>query len=146
MITEPSGQVCVAGGGGGGGGGGGTLPAGFSFAKSPKTLTLDSKGQFTWSFGARAGLTGTALFESATKVSARVEVGAAARKKKKIIKLGSKGFTVDRTGAGKVTVKLSKANLKTVKKLKALKVKVTLTAGSENATTTFTLKAPKKKK
>jgi subtilisin-like proprotein convertase family protein len=123
-----------------------TPVAGFSFTKSPKTLTLDSKGQFTWTFKALAGLKGTAVFDSATKVAARIDVTAAA-KKKKILKLGSKSFTVDSKGAGKVKLKLSSSAFKSMKKLKTVKVKVTVTSTSpaDKKATTFTLKAPKRK-
>jgi subtilisin-like proprotein convertase family protein len=120
---------------------------GFSFKKSPKTLTLDSKGQFTYTFTALAGLKGTALFQSASKIALRVEVTTAA-KKKKIIKVGSKSFTVTSKGAGKVKVKVSKSLLKYIKKHKSLKVTVTLSSKSPkgSAKGKLTLKAPKKKK
>jgi hypothetical protein len=112
-----------------------TPVAGFSFKKSPRTLTLDSKGQFTWSFAALKGLKGKAVFSIKVK--------------KKTVKLATKTFTVAQNGTAKIKVKLSKANFKLIKKLKKAKVSVALSSTSPvkaKASSSLTLKAPKKKK
>ena len=118
------------------------LVAGFSFTKSPKTLTLDSKGQFTWTFAARAGLKGTVVFKTASKIVLKKKA------KKAIATIGSKIFAADSKGAVKVTVKVSKALLAYIKKHPTLKTTIALTSTNPaaKATAKLTLKAPKKKK
>jgi hypothetical protein len=65
------------------------------------------------------------------------------------VTVGSKSFTVDTKGSGKIKLKLSKTLFSYIKKHKSLKVTVTLTPTSitdKAVKTTITLKAPKKKK
>jgi hypothetical protein len=118
------------------------LGPGLSFAGSPKTVTATSKGTFSWSFKANAGVSGTTAFASANKVAAR----AARAKKKKTLTLGTKTFTAPANGKVKVTVKLSKTKLRSLKKLKKVKVRARVTVGAVVGSTTFTLKAPKKRR
>jgi hypothetical protein len=125
-----------------GGGGVPALDLGLSFAGSPKTVTASSKGTFSWSFTANAGVSGTTAFASANKVAAR----AARAKKKKTLTLGTKTFTAPANKKVKVTVKLSKSKLGSLKRLKKVKVRARVTVGAVVKSTTFTLKAPKKKR
>lgn len=105
--------------------------ANITFARTAKTLIADSKGQFTFTFGGRAGTTGSTTFAAS----------------KKVLKLGKKSFKVDSKGIAKVKYKLSKSDLKKLKRKKSVKVTATvLSASGEKAKRTFTLKAPKAKK
>jgi uncharacterized repeat protein (TIGR01451 family) len=114
------------------------LPAALSFASSPKSVFARANGTFTFKFGARAGANGTAAFETSKPVAARVGTAA-----KKVVKLGRVKFTVAANGTATVKCKLSKANQKLLKKLKKVRVKVTVTSGTEKKQTTFTLRTPK---
>ena len=121
------------------GGGGVRVPAQARFAGSKSSIRVDRKGRFTFTFGAAAGLTGSASFTSATKV--RVST------KRKAITLATKSFTVP-TG-GKVTLKitLSKKNVRILKLNRKIRTRVTVILKNSarlksTASKTVTLKAP----
>ena len=109
----------------------------------PKTTsyTLSRTGVLTFSFTGTPGLKGSAVFESLLSYAS-----VAAKKKKAVkrkLKLGTRTFTVGRTGRVKVSLKLSKANLAKVKKLRRLRARSTVKLGGVTFRKTFTLNAPK---
>jgi 6-phosphogluconolactonase (cycloisomerase 2 family) len=115
------------------------LPAKATFAGSKSSISVDRKGRFTFTFGAAAGLTGSASFESATKV--RVSA------KRKAVTLAAKSFTVP--AGGKVTLKLtlSKRNLRILKLNHKIRTRVTVMLKNaaqlkSTASKTVALKAP----
>ena len=121
------------------GGGGMGVPAKARFAGSKSSIRVDREGRFKFTFGAAAGLTGSASFTSAKKV--RVSA------KRKAVTLAAKSFTVP--ADGKVTLKLtlSKKNLRILKLSRTISTRVTVTlknaAGLKStASKPVTLKAP----
>jgi plastocyanin len=109
-----------------------------SFAASKKTLAVSKSGRFSYSFGAGAGLTGTLGLRSVAKV--RV----AARRQ---VSLGTKSFTVPASGVVKLSWKLSRKNLRILKRNKRIKFAASATlrnaaGGQSSAATTLTLKKP----
>lgn len=108
-----------------------------SFVTSPKRLRVSKSGRFTYRFLATPGLAGKARFTS-TK---RVRIGA----KKRKMKLGSKRFTGPANGRAKVKLKLSRKNLRALRKRPSLLFAVVVTAGGATYKTTLTLRRPKKR-
>lgn len=116
------------------------LPPGLpSFASSKKTVTVSRSGRFAYSFAATAGLSGTVKLASTKKVNV------SARRR---VRLPAKRFTVP--GSGKVTVKmkLSRKNLRILKRNKRIRFRAAVTvrnaAGLERSSSaTITLKKPR---
>lgn len=99
--------------------------ADITFAKTARTVKVDSRARFTFTFGARAGTEGSVTFSAA----------------KNVLKLGTKGFTVRDDGTATVRYRLSRADRATLGNKKS--VTVTATVGStsgETATRKFALK------
>lgn len=124
------------GGGGVGDGGGGGDVAQAGFAGSKRSLKVNRKGRFSYSFRAGAGLSGRAVFASAGKV----RVSRRAR-----LALADRSFTVPSSGGVTLKIKLSRRNLAILRRNGKIKAKVTVTlengvGGSSVASTTLTLK------
>ncbi len=66
----------------------------------------------------------------------------AARKRPRRLALGSTGFTLSKSGATRVNVKLARSHLVALKRRRSLSVRATVTIGSVSRTATFLLKAP----
>lgn len=105
------------------------------FTGSAKSLKVKKTGSFSYGFTATPLGSGKATFTSTKKV----KVGS---KRRKIIK--SKTFTVPAGGTVKVTLKLSKSQLKALKTAKKLKFSVAVALGGKTFTTSLTLKKPTK--
>ena len=97
-----------------------------TFANTAKTTSLDSRGRFTFAFGARAGTTGTVTFTTPRKV----------------LKLGEKTFRVAADGTGTITYRLPKSDIAALKKIKTVRVTATVTStAGEIAKRGFKLRA-----
>ncbi|MDQ6750210.1 MAG: Ig-like domain-containing protein [Actinomycetota bacterium] len=107
-----------------------------SFGGAPNTVTVSAAGSFTYGFTASPLFVGAAVFETDKAVAAR------ARVRRRRLTLGRSPFMAAPTGSVKVTVKLSSANLKALKKLKRLQVRLTVTVDRRGFVQRFTLKAP----
>jgi Tol biopolymer transport system component len=119
------GPVGVPGGSGGGGGGAGpTAPRKASFAASKRSIKVSKNGRFSFTFRAGAGLTGRVAFTSAKKV----RIGA----KRKKVTLVRKSFTVPASGKVKLKLKLSRKNLRILRKNRKVKTNVTVTLKNTN--------------
>jgi hypothetical protein len=121
----------------GSGGAGPTAPAKASFAGSKRSIKVSKKGAFSFRFRAGPGLTGRVVFASAKKV--RVSA------KRKKVTLVRKAFTVPPSGDVELRLKLSRKNLRTLRKNRKIRTNVTVTltnAGglASTAHTTVTLK------
>lgn len=108
-----------------------------SFKTAPKSVRVSKTGRFTYKFLATPLRSGKISLKSTKKL----KVGS----KKRFIKLASKKFTSSKTGRVKVKFKLSKKNLKALKKRHRIRLKVTATLAGKTFTTKLTLKAPKKR-
>jgi hypothetical protein len=114
------------------------------FVNAASTVVPTSDGGLAWSFTATPGSTGKVSFASSSAVAVKA---AAAKKKKKKLNLGRANWKAGADGKVSLKLKLSKANLKILKKLKKLKVTATVTPKNGAVSkTTLVLKAPKKKK
>lgn len=116
----------------------GLLPP--SFAASRRTITVSRSGRFSYSFAAGSGLTGTIGFRSIGKV--RVS----ARRR---ISLGTLRFTVPASGIATVRVKLSRKNLRILRRNKRIGFRATVTlrnaaGASRSGTATLTLRRPRR--
>lgn len=116
-----------------------TPPPAASFAGSRRTIRVNTKGRFRFSFAGEPGLTGNAAFGSAGKV--RVS-------RTKRVSLARKRFTVPASGRVTLKLRLSKRNLRILNLNRKIRtrvtVKLTTAAGlSSTATKNVTLKAPK---
>jgi hypothetical protein len=106
-----------------------------SFSTSPTSLRVSKTGAFSYAFVATARSSGKIRLQSAT----RVKIGSTRR----LMKLKAKTFTASATGAAKVTFKLTRANLATLKRVKRLRFGVTVTLGGHTFTSKLTLRSPK---
>jgi plastocyanin len=109
-----------------------------SFAASKKSIVVTRSGRFSYSFVAKPGLRGTLALRSATKV--RVSV----RRK---ISLGTKHFIVPSSGTVTVSWRLSRKNLRILKRNAKIRFRATVTLQSpaglaRSAASTLTLKRP----
>jgi hypothetical protein len=111
------------------------LPHAANFMSSPNSLRDSRTGRFTYTFEAPPGRAGTAQLTSTKSVM----VGAKRRK----IKLPSKSFTSPANGTVKLKFKLSRKNLKALKRLPSLRFKVSVTIGSNTFAAKVKLKSPK---
>ena len=107
-----------------------------TFRGSRRSINVSRSGRFTYSFRAGASLRGKAAFRSVKKV--RVSKRARAT-------LARKSFKVPKSGKVKLKIKLSRKNLKILRRNRKIKTKVTVTlknaAGlSSVASATVTLK------
>ena len=102
------------------------------------TYTLSARGILSFGFSASPSTRGTATFESVLSF-------AAAKKKatKRKLRLGVRSFRVSKTGKVKVSLKLSKATLAKVKKLRRLRVRAIVRLSGRSFIKTFTLRPPK---
>jgi hypothetical protein len=112
------------------------LPA--SFAASKKSIAVSKSGRFSYSFRAGAGLTGTIGLRSIVKV------GVSAKRR---LGLGTKRFTVPASGIVKVSWKLSRRNLRILKRNKRIRFRATATlrnasGNASSAATVLTLRKP----
>lgn len=110
-------------------------PAAASFSTSPTSLRVSKSGGFSYAFVATALSSGKIRLQSAAKV----KIGSTRR----LMKLAAKTFTASATGTAKVTFKLTRANLATLKRVKRLRFRVTATLGGRTFTSKLTLKSPK---
>ncbi len=122
---------------GGGGDAGSAAPANASFAASKRSIKVNRQGMFAFSFRAGAGLTGRAAFKGAEKV----RIGA----KRTTVTLARSSFTVPASGEVKLKLKLSRKNLRILRKNRKIKTNVTVTLTNTNgrssiAQATITLK------
>jgi Ca2+-binding RTX toxin-like protein len=107
-----------------------------SFAGSKRSIRVSRTGRFSYRFRGGAGLAGKAVFASAGKVT----VSRRAR-----VTLAKKSFTVPGSGTVTVKVRLSRKNMRVLRRNRAIKTKVKVTlrndAGASSvATGTVTLK------
>jgi hypothetical protein len=108
-----------------------------SFTTAPKSLRVSKTGRFTYKFLATPLRSGKVGLKSTKKV----KIGS----KKRFVKLAAKKFTSPTSAKVKVKFKLSKKNLKALKKKHKIRFKVTATLTGKTFTTKLTLKAPKKR-
>jgi extracellular elastinolytic metalloproteinase len=147
-FTDPGPAGCAAaggggggtgGGGGGGGGGGVTPPAKANLASAKGSIRVSRTGRFSYSFRAQAGLGGNAVFKTRKKavVSRRAHVT-----------ISRKSFTVPASGKVTLRIKLSRKNLRILKRNRRLLLRVTVTvrnsAGSAVSRKNLTLRAPRR--
>lgn len=108
-----------------------------TFLTSQRTITATRKGSFSYSLrGTPAGTGGRISFGTLHAITV-------SRRKRKL-SLGSSAFKLPGAGKAKVTIKLSSANLATLKRKRSLSIKATVTIGGVTKTVVFTLKAPKR--
>ena len=108
-----------------------------TFLASQRTITATRAGRFSYSLkGTPAGAGGRIFFATAHAITV-------SRRNRKL-GLGSSAFKLTSAGKGKVTIKLSSANLATLKRKRSLSIKATVTIGGVTRTVVFTLKAPKR--
>jgi hypothetical protein len=129
------GGAAATGGGATGGGGGVTTPAKANLAGAKSTIKVTA-GRFSYVFRAGALLKGSASFKSINKVKV------SALKK---VTLAKKSFTVPTSGKVTLKIKLSRKNLKILRRNRKIKLRVTITlhnaAGrTSTATRALTLK------
>jgi hypothetical protein len=120
-----------------------TAPPKASFVGSRSVITVDRHRRFSFSFHGGAGLTGTVVFKSASKV----RVSRKSRRKRSVT-FAQKSFTDPATGKVTVRVRLSKKNFRVLQLDRRIHTRVTVTlknpAGlTSTAGTTVTLKAPR---
>jgi hypothetical protein len=106
-----------------------------SFRTAPKSLRVSNAGRFTYNFRATPRRSGKVGLSSTKKV----KIGS----KKRRMKLAAKTFTSLATSKVSVRFKLSKKNLKALKRTRKIAFKVTATLTGRHFTTKLTLKAPK---
>ena len=114
----------------------GAGPAKAKFKGSKRKIKVSRRGRFTYSFRGGARLAGKIGFRSGKKV----RVSRRAR-----VTLAKKSFRVPGSGKVKLKMKLSRKNLRTLRRNRRIKTKVTVTlknaaGGSSVATTTATLR------
>jgi subtilisin family serine protease len=109
------------------------------FGRVPKTLQLSRTATATVTVTGAPGTKGNLVLKTSKKV-------AVAAKKKRILVLARKRFTIPASGRVKVKLKVSGKALKTLKKAKRLKAVLEVTAGALKTTKKVTVKAPKRKK
>lgn len=97
-----------------------------SFAASKRTIAVSKSGRFSYSFTARPGLTGTVALRSSKKV--RVSL-------RRRISLGTKQFTVPASGIVKVSWRLSRKNLRILRRSGRIGFKATVTLRSATGAT-----------
>lgn len=112
-----------------------TAPA-LSFAGSPKSLRVSKSGRFAYRLLATPGLSGKVKITGRKKV----KIGSSKRK----MKLGSKSFTASTHAKAKVRFKLSKRNLRALKRHKSLRFAVVVKAGGKTFGAKLKLKRPKR--
>jgi hypothetical protein len=130
--------------GGGGSGGGNTTPQPPARASlSGRRIRVDRLGRFSYSFKGQSTLAGTATL----KTAGRVKVG----KRRRVLTFARKSFQVSIDGRVTLKVRLSKTNLKTLKRYRrGLRTKLTVvlvnSAGSATSTATITLVPPARRR
>lgn len=136
-----------AAGGGGPSGGGGSSGAGGAVAKGSgatlgathrvsfltRTATLNRRGRFRFKFLTDPGGAGGVSFSSAKAVRASA--------RRRVLRLGTVRFRAPKTGRVTVTVHLRRRSARKVRRLRKLRVKARVTAGSATSSTVFTLRA-----
>ncbi len=116
-------------------------PARPSFAGTPTSIQVNSRGKFKLGFRATPGLKGVALLGTAGKV--RVSA-----KRKQRLTLAGRHFTVPAGGKVSLTVKLSQVNLTILQRNTRLSTRATVTLESTTGLTStaskaITLRAPR---
>jgi hypothetical protein len=109
---------------------------GVLFDTSPRTLRLSKRGRFTYSFLATPLRSGEVGLKSIKKV----KIGS----KRRFMKIAAKSFTAPATSQVSVTFKLSRKNLKALKRKRKLRFVVTATLDGKTFTAKLRLKRPKK--
>lgn len=107
-----------------------------SFKTAPRSLRVSKTGRFTYKFLATPLRSGKIGLKSTKKV----KVGS----NKRFIKLAAKKFTSPTTGKVKVKFRLSKTNLKALKRKHRIRFNVTATLTGKTFQTKLTLRAPKR--
>lgn len=107
-----------------------------SFASSPKSLRVSKTGRFSYRLLAMPGRSGKVRITGRK----RVRIGSSKRK----MKLGSKSFTASANAKAKVKFKLSRKNLRVLKRHKSLRFAVRATLGGQKLHAKLTLKRPKR--
>jgi hypothetical protein len=84
----------------------------------------------------------------ATLKSARPIAGASQRRRRRVVTFGSRSFTIPANGRRAVALKLSRRNRAVVKRLRSVRVRLSLSlsdpsGGTRTASRTFALKPPK---
>jgi hypothetical protein len=102
----------------------------------PARVKVSANRKFTLTFAGTAGLTGAITLRSTKKVATRR--GGTKRKRK----LGNRAIAAPPSGVIVVTLKLSRKNMKALKRTGKLKVTMTAGLGDLAATRKFTLTAP----
>lgn len=105
-----------------------------SFAGSPRSLAVSTTGHFTFAFGATAGSRGMIGLRSESKV----RIGAARR----FVRLAPRAFAATAAGRVKASFKLSRADLRHLRRAGRLRFRVSVLLGGATSSTTLTLKAP----
>jgi hypothetical protein len=105
-----------------------------SFLTSSKNAQVSSTGVFTYSFVATPGSRGTISLKSTKRVRTAA--------KKRFVKLAATPFAPSSTGRVKVKLRLSKRDLRLLRRVKHLRFRVTVVLDGKTFTATLTLKAP----
>ncbi len=106
-----------------------------SFATSPKSVQVSKAGSFKYVFAATALRTG----KVALRTTKRVKIGS----KRRFLRL-SATFTASPAGIAAARFKLSRKNLRALKRARRLRFIVTVALGGRTFSTNLTLKAPNK--
>ncbi|PZR91502.1 MAG: hypothetical protein DLM67_16235 [Candidatus Nephthysia bennettiae] len=111
-----------------------------SFAAAKKTVAVSGNGTFSYAFSASPLAHGNAVFETDRAFAARTRT-----RHRRRLALGHGAFLAAATGNVKITIKLSRKNLKTLKAHRRLAVRLTATIDGHDYVNHFTLTAPKPK-
>ena len=121
-----------------------TPPAEASFDGSKRSIRVNRKRRFEFTFHATPGLAGSATFKSVRKI----RVG---QNRKKKVTLAKKSFTVPATGQVTLRIKLARKAYRILKLNREIRVLVTVTVENAAGLTSksskkFTLKAPRRQR
>ena len=105
------------------------------FTGSPKVLRVSRTGRFIYTFMATPGRAGK------VKLTSTRAVRVAARKRK--LTLTAKAFTAPAGGKVRLTFKLSRSDLRALKRVPSLQFAVRVTVGAKTFTTKLRLRPPK---
>ena len=105
-----------------------------SFDTSPKSVRSSKTGRVKYTFLATPLRSG----KIAVKSTKKIKIGSTTR----FLKLAAKSFTASSTASAKVTFKLSSKQLRALKRVKRLRMVVTVTLGAKTFQNKLTLKAP----
>jgi hypothetical protein len=120
----------------GGTGPDGSTPLVIDLASLARFVAVNSKGAFTLRFGGTAGQAGSIKLTT---------VKAFASAKRRLV-VARRSFTIPATGKVKLKLKLTRAGLRVLKRVKRLPVSAKVTLGSQKASKRLTLKASRRRR